>query len=62
MMNNLIELVVAGIILVAGVGIALVVLGAEPGLAMSLINGVTKLLVYILVIGVLVAIPLSLLR
>lgn len=62
MMDNLLELVVSVIILVTGVGIALVLLGADPELATSLISGVTKFGVYILVVGVLVAIPLALLQ
>ena len=62
MMDNLIEIVVAGIILVAGLGIVFVLWGGDPELATSLIYGVTKLGVYILVIGVLVAIPVGLFR
>lgn len=62
MMDNLVELVVASIILVSGLGIVLVLWGADPEFATSLISSVTKLGVYILVIGVLVAIPLSLFR
>lgn len=62
MMNNLIELVVASIILVAGLGIVFVIWGGDPELATSLIHGFTELAVYILVIGVLVAISVGLLR
>lgn len=62
MIDDLLELVVASIILVTGVGIVLVLWGADPEFAMSLISGVTKLGIYILVIGVLIAIPLSLFR
>jgi hypothetical protein len=60
MIDNLIEIVVTGIIITIGVGIVLVVWGADPELATSLITRVTKLGVYILVIGVLVAIPVGL--
>lgn len=62
MIDDLIELVVAGIILVTGMGIVLVLWGADPEIATSLISGVTKFGVYILFIGVLVAIPLSIFR
>lgn len=62
MIDELIELVVAGMILVTGVGIVLVLWGVDPAIATSLITGVTELGVYILVVGVLVAIPVALLR
>lgn len=62
MMDKIVELVVAGIILVIGVGTVLVLWGADPEVATSLITGVTKLGVYILVAGVLVSIPVALFR
>lgn len=60
MIDELLEFVVASVILVTGLGIVLVLWGADPEFATSLISGVTKLGVYILVLGVLIAIPLSL--
>lgn len=62
MIDELLEFVVASVILVTGLGIVLVLWGADPEFATSLISGVTKLGVYILVLGVLIAIPLSLFR
>jgi|GEM_PF-5655926 len=62
MIDELIELVVAGIILATGVGIVLILWGADPAIATSLITGVTELGVYILFVGVLVAIPVVLFR
>ncbi len=62
MIDKLVELVVASIIVVIGVGVALVLEGANPEIAENLISSATELGVYILVIGVLVAIPLSLIR
>lgn len=62
MMDNLIEAVVATIVLVTGFAIALLLWGADPQIATSLISGVTELGVFILVIGTLIAIPISLFR
>ena len=62
MIDDLLEFVVASIILVSGAGVVLVLWGGDPELATSLISGVTELGVYIIVIGVLIGIPLSLFR
>ena len=62
MIDDLVEFVVAGIILATGVGIALVIWGGDPEVATALIKGATQLGVFILVFGLLVAIPLSMLR
>ncbi|WP_132057399.1 hypothetical protein [Halorussus amylolyticus] len=62
MIDDLLEFVVASVILVTGVGIVSVLWGADPEFATSLISGVTKLGVYVLVMGILVAIPLSFFR
>lgn len=60
MIDNLVEFVVAVIILTVGVGIASILLGADTEFATSLISGVTTLGVYILIVGVLIAIPVAL--
>ncbi len=62
MIDKLIELVVASIILVIGIGIGLVLLGADTGAVSSLITGFTRLGVYTLIIAVLLAIPISMIR
>jgi len=61
MIDKLAEVVLAGIILVVGLGIFLITRGADPDVIVSLISGVTEFGVFILVIGILVAIPLSIL-
>ena len=61
MIDKLAEVVLAGIILVVGLGIFLIARGADPDVIVSLISGVTEFGVFILVIGILVAIPLSIL-
>ena len=62
MMDELLEFVVGGIILTIGLGIVLVIWGADPGFVTSLISGVTKFGVYIIIIAAIVSIPLSLLQ
>lgn len=59
MIDNLIEFTVAGIILAVGAGVVLVLLGGSPEIATSLISGVTRVGVVVLIVGILVAIPLS---
>jgi len=61
MIDKLAEVILAGIILVVGLGIFLITRGADPDVIVSLISGVTEFGVFILVIGILVAIPLSIL-
>lgn len=62
MIDRVIELVVAAIILVIGIGIGLALLGADTGAVSSLIAGFTKLAVYALIAAILVAIPISMIR
>ena len=62
MMDDLIEFVVAGIILASGAGIALVLLGLDPEIGTVLISGVTRIGVIILVVGVMMAIPYALVQ
>lgn len=62
MIDNLVELVVASIILATGAGIVLVLWGADPEVATSLVSGVAKLGVYTLIVGILIAIPISFFR
>lgn len=61
MIDKLAEVVLTGIILVVGLGIFLITRGADPDVIVSLISGVTEFGVFILVIGILAAIPLSIL-
>lgn len=61
-MDDLIEFVVAGIILASGAGIALVLLGLDPEIGTVLISGVTRIGVIILVVGVMMSIPYALVQ
>jgi hypothetical protein len=62
MIEDLVELVVASIILVTGAGIVLVLWGADPAVATSLVSGVVELGIYILLLGILIAMPISFFR
>lgn len=62
MTENIVEFGVAGIILVTGLGITAVMLGADPDLAVSLIGSATELGIYIILVGVLVSFLFSLFR
>lgn len=62
MMDDLIEFVVAGIVLVSGVGIALALLGLDPEIVTALISGITRVGVFVLVIGAMIAIPYGLVQ
>jgi len=61
-MDDLLEFVVAGIILASGAGIALVLLGLDPEIGTVLISGVTRIGVIILVVGVMMSIPYALVQ